>query len=172
MMAMLVHLIAGLVLFAGIHPSINRPDASWVEGLYDDGDADSLIYALAMGDHVFPPDDALQAPPVAHVLVFMGRMVLPGKGTLFARWYFTPTVRGPPLPLAVCSSPLPRLLEVQLRNVAPPTRLWQTDACLRAVRRSPALRRSSSTSNVSHDIPSGRERGTTEGRVRTGAGPR
>jgi hypothetical protein len=124
-MSMLAHLIAGLVLFAGIHPSINGPDASWVEGLYDDGDFDSLIYALAMGDHVFPSNLALQVFRVAHVPVFMGWMILPGDGTPFARWYFTPTVRGPPLHSQVCSYPLSACSKSSSGRFAPPTRLWQ-----------------------------------------------
>jgi len=47
-MTALAHAIAVvIVLLAGIHPSVDEPDPSWITGFYDDSDGDGLVASLS-----------------------------------------------------------------------------------------------------------------------------
>jgi hypothetical protein len=99
-MTLFAHLIAALVvLFTEIHPSMNGPDPSWISGLYDDGDSDSLISALT-ARLIFSGDLTLNVPRVSHIPVFVGGMILSGVDVPPAAQFVVLAVRGPPLALA------------------------------------------------------------------------
>jgi hypothetical protein len=123
-MTLFAHLIAALlVLFTGIHPSMNGPDPSWISGLYDDGDSDSLISTLT--DRViFKGALILNVPRVSHIPVFVGRMILSGVDTLPAAQFVVVAVRGPPLTLAstLASSTPPARSEDSSARAPPGTR--------------------------------------------------
>lgn len=98
-MAAFSPLIAVLaVLFAGVHPTANEPDPTWIGGLYDDADSDSLISTLGTASHVLAADLTLKVPRVAQIFLYVGVMNLAGLGTPSARPFFRLDIRGPPDP--------------------------------------------------------------------------
>ena len=86
------------VLFAGVHPTANEPDPTWIGGLYDDADSDSLISTLGTAWHVLAADLTLKVPRVAQIFLYVGVMNLTGLGTPSARPFFRLDIRGPPDP--------------------------------------------------------------------------
>ena len=101
-------LAAFLMVFAGIHPTANAPDPSWLCGAYDDADSDTLISGLgAATSHPFSGDVTVRVPLVARMLVFVGGMIPGGVGLLPRRAFFALGVRGPPLLLAGLRPPSP-----------------------------------------------------------------
>src|SRR6266704_857868 len=85
-----------VVLVAGIHPGANGLDPTWIDGLYDDADSDTLISGVRAASQVLPADLTLRVPRVARVPSHVGAMKFVGQCTPTARPFFRFGTRGPP----------------------------------------------------------------------------
>jgi hypothetical protein len=95
-MLVLANLIATVaVLFVGIHPIANGPDPSWISGLYDDADTDTLL-SVGAAKHISKGDLPRKVQGAAQILVCIAGLALANLSMLADDRFFGAGVRGPP----------------------------------------------------------------------------